>query len=67
MDERAARIKMISSSIEGWGGILQHLWAIGTPLAVCISWGLNHSIGWAAWHGFFGWIYVIYRYQVGVY
>jgi len=37
------------------------LGGIGTAIAVQISWGLNHSILWAAWHGFLGWFYVIYR------
>lgn len=34
---------------------------IGIAIAVQISWGLNHSILWAAWHGFLAWFYVIYR------
>lgn len=41
--------------------------AIGVAIAVQISWGLNHSIGWAAWHGFLGWFYVVYRWIVGIY
>ena len=49
------------------GSILEYIVVIGAPIAVQISWGLNHSIGWAAWHGFLGWFYVIYRYLVGVY
>jgi len=41
---------------------------IGIAIAVQISWGLNHSILWAAWHGFLGWFYVIYRgLIIGVY
>jgi len=30
-------------------------------VGVQISWSINHSIGWAIWHGFLNWIYVIYR------
>lgn len=41
--------------------------AIGIAIAVQISWGLNHSILWATWHGLWGWIYVIYRVFTGVY
>jgi len=42
--------------------------AIGMAIAVQISWGLNHSILWALWHGALGWLYVIYRAAiVGVY
>lgn len=57
----------IRGVLEGLRGILEYLWVIGMPLAVCISWGLNHSIGWAAWHGFLGWFYVVYRCLAGVY
>lgn len=32
----------------------------GCCLAIVISWGLNHSILWAMWHGFCSWIYVLY-------
>ena len=37
----------------------------GCALAIAISYGLNHSIAWAIWHGVLGWIYVIYRWIVG--
>lgn len=40
--------------------------AIGVAVAVQISWSINHSIGWAIWHGVLNWIYVIYRWIVGV-
>ena len=33
---------------------------LGSAIAVAISWGLHKSIIWAAIHGFFGWLYVIY-------
>lgn len=39
----------------------------GSALAMIISWGLNHSIGWAIFHGFLGWLYVIYHWIIGVY
>ncbi|HZD60436.1 MAG TPA: hypothetical protein VE439_08315 [Anaerolineae bacterium] len=41
--------------------------AIGVAIAVQISWGFNHSIGWAILHGFFGWFYIIYRWVIGSY
>ena len=41
--------------------------AIGIAIAVQISWGLNHAILWAAWHGFLGWFYVLYRGLIGAY
>ena len=37
----------------------------GVALAMIVSYGINHSIGWAIWHGMLGWIYVIYRLFVG--
>lgn len=40
--------------------------SIGVAVAVQISWSINHSIGWAIWHGFLNWFYVIYRWIVGV-
>ncbi|MCZ7581696.1 MAG: hypothetical protein QY327_10440 [Fimbriimonadaceae bacterium] len=40
--------------------------SIGVAVAVQISWSINQSIGWAIWHGFLNWIYVIYRWIVGV-
>lgn len=39
--------------------------AVGVAVAVQISWSINHSIGWAIWHGFLNWIYVIYRWIAG--
>jgi len=41
--------------------------SVGSALAMIISWELEHSIGWALWHGFLGWIYVIYHWIIGVY
>jgi hypothetical protein len=32
----------------------------GWILAVIISWALNHSTGWAIFHFFCGWLYVLY-------
>lgn len=40
--------------------------SLGVAIAVQISWTINHSIGWAIWHGILGWIYVVYRWIVGV-
>jgi hypothetical protein len=39
---------------------------VGVAVAVQISWSINHSIGWAIWHGFLNWIYVVYRLVVGM-
>jgi len=36
------------------------LGTLGMVIAVIASWGINHSILWAALHGLFGWFYVIY-------
>ena len=44
------------SSNGGCGGGI----GIGTIIAVLLSWSLHHSILWAAIHGFFGWLYVVY-------
>lgn len=40
--------------------VVSHGIGLGQAIAVVISWGLNHSIWWAFWHGVFGWFYVIY-------
>lgn len=34
--------------------------AVGVALAVVLSYGKWHSIGWAIFHGLLNWIYVIY-------
>jgi hypothetical protein len=39
--------------------------SMGCSLAIVISYSLNHSIGWAIWHGILSWIYVIYRWIIG--
>ena len=33
---------------------------LGSAIAVAISWSLHKSILWAIWHGFCGWLYVIF-------
>ncbi len=33
---------------------------LGSILAMILSWGANHAIGWAVIHGALTWIYVIY-------
>ena len=38
--------------------------AVGCAIAVQVSWGLAHSILWAAWHGLWGWLYVLYRWLI---
>ena len=37
------------------------LGSIGAVLAALLSWGVNHSIGWALVHAFFSGFYVIYH------
>jgi len=32
----------------------------GSLIAVIFSWALNHSVGWAIFHFFCGWLYVLY-------
>jgi len=54
----------VSSGVSSGIGTLS---AIGIAIAVQISWGINHSIGWALWHGFLGWFYVIYRWMIQLY
>jgi hypothetical protein len=34
--------------------------SIGSIVAVFVSWKLNASVGWAIFHFFASWIYVIY-------
>lgn len=33
---------------------------LGSAIAVAISWGLHHSVVWAAIHGVLSWFYVLY-------
>lgn len=33
---------------------------IGVVIAILLSWGVNHSILFAIFHGFCSWLYVIY-------
>lgn len=33
---------------------------LGVVVAVALSWGANHSVLWAIFHGFLSWFYVIY-------
>ena len=35
-------------------------WALGSAIAVVLSWARNGSILWAILHGILSWIYVIY-------
>jgi len=35
-------------------------YGIGTIIAICISWSMNHSVLWCIIHALFGWFYVIY-------
>jgi hypothetical protein len=35
-------------------------WALGSSIAVVLSWARNGSILWAILHGIFSWGYVIY-------
>lgn len=42
---------------EGCGAVV---YAVGSALAVVLSWSRNASIMWGILHGFLGWLYVIY-------
>lgn len=42
-------------SFADWLGI------VGIAVAVQLSWSESASVGWAAVHGFFAWLYVIYH------
>jgi hypothetical protein len=33
---------------------------LGGAIAVVASWSIHHSILWAIFHGFLGWLYVIW-------
>lgn len=39
---------------------------VGAVLAAYLSWGVNASAGWCAFHAILGWLYVIYHYVVVV-
>lgn len=32
----------------------------GAVISTVLSWALNHSVGWAIFHFFCGWFYVLY-------
>lgn len=34
---------------------------VGCVAAVCVSWVFNHSVGWAIFHFFCGWLYLGYK------
>jgi hypothetical protein len=38
---------------------------LGSVIAVVISWSVNHSVLWAAIHGFLGWFYIVYYLLTG--
>jgi hypothetical protein len=45
---------MEKSDAIGWFG------ALGMAVAVVESFSINESMGWAIFHGFLSWLYVIY-------
>jgi hypothetical protein len=49
------RVTVISAKGAARAGI-----SFGSALAIAISWSNHHSILWAIFQGFLGWIYVIY-------
>jgi hypothetical protein len=49
------RVTVISGRSAARAGI-----GFGSALAIAISWSEHHSILWAIFQGFLGWIYVIY-------
>lgn len=36
------------------------VYGMGQALAIAISWSLHKHVGWAVFHGFFGWAYVLF-------
>ena len=46
---------MLTRTDAARGGI-----GLGSAIAVTISWSLHKSILWAIFHGFCGWLYVIF-------
>lgn len=60
MSSSSSSSSTVSSGITTFG-------AVGSAIAVQISWAFNHSIGWALWHGLLGWVYVIYRWWIQSY
>jgi hypothetical protein len=36
-------------------------WGFGSVIAAIISYSLTHSVLWALFHAFLGWVYVAYR------
>lgn len=62
MEERKVSIRYGKSAAHG----VSLFTSIGVAVAVQVSWSINQSIGWAIWHGFLNWIYVVYRWIVGV-
>jgi hypothetical protein len=49
------RVTFVSAGGAARAGI-----SFGSALAIAISWSQNHSILWAIFQGFLGWLYVIY-------
>ena len=50
----------MSESHDGCAGCLTAPYALGSTLAVVLSWGANHALGWAIIHGMLSWLYVVY-------
>lgn len=38
----------------------ESFYAIGSLLAVILSWSISHSFWWCVLHFIFGWLYVVY-------
>lgn len=50
----------MSESNDGCAGCLAAPYALGSTLAVVLSWEANHALAWAIIHGMLSWLYVVY-------
>ncbi len=50
----------------GWFGCLFFFvmcpWLVGMMIAVVVSWGVYHSVLYAAVHGMLGWLWIAFHY-----
>ena len=51
----------MSDSKSSSGGCL----GLGSVMAICLSYYLHHSVGWALVHGLFGYLYIAYAVLTG--
>lgn len=62
LEARVAELEKRHRRCRGCGGAHggTGCWALGSAIAVVLSWSRNASILWAILHGIFSWGYVIY-------